>query len=264
MKKLSAVFLCACLALSLLTSCGGSSGASEQGQTAETGILNVAIISGDDRFAGYVDGTLTGIEIELANGMARTMGVTPQLTVIEDVNEFFTGVSNGRFDIGFGRIPETDPRNSGLTVSRTYGRGSVFIVAPKFEYMNGLEQISGAKVGLSFSVEPLADRIRGIEQVERESFTDMEGLSAAVMSGAVRAALVNEREAMSLISDNLQAQELYASPTETYVAIMPANSKLKGAVDEAISQYYNALIGLDQGSGAEEEEQGEQEEQKEQ
>ena len=242
MKKILSVLLCALLSGALITGCGGSKQAASQ--TVAPGVLNVVILDGKDRYATSDGTNVTGIEADLAGSVAETLGLNLQVTPVEDSDAFFAGLSNGQYDLGFGRIPETDLRNPSMTVSRSYGRGSVYILTPRYDYMTSLNQMTIGKVGISLSVEPLADRVSGIDAVERESFTDLNALSAAVLSGDIGAALVNEREAVSLISEDLQAQELYGSPTESYVAVMPPSSGLKNTVDNVIGAYYNALIGI--------------------
>ena len=254
MKRFLSVLMCALLSGALLTACGrgGSSGSP---QTITPGVLNVVILDGKDRYATS-DGTgVSGIEADLAGSVAETLGLNLQVTPVEDMDTFFSGISNGQYDLGFGRIPETDLRNASMTVSRTYGRGSIYLVTPRYDYMTSLNQMTIGKVGVSMSVEPIADRVSGIEAVEREGFTDTGSLSAAILSGDIGAALVNEREAVSLISEDLQAQELYGSPTESYVAIMPPSSGLKSTVDSVIGEYYNRLIGIG-GTGENTEESG--------
>ncbi len=241
-KKILKTLIAAALSAAMLTGCGGS--ADKKPVTVTEGILSVAFVDGEDRYTSSVSGAPEGIEADIARRAADSLGVSLQCTMADDLTMLFTGLQNGQYDLIFGRIPDTNPMLAGMSVSRSYGRGSLYLVTQKYDYMNSLTELSSGTVGVSVSAEALASKVPGLDALTRESYPNTETLAEAVRNGTVTVALVNEREAVEMISDNLQAQELFGGPVESYVAVMPASSPLADAVNGAIGSYYNDLIGI--------------------
>lgn len=236
MRKPITLLFTLVLAASLLTACGGGK-KEEVPATSEPGILKVAVVNGNDRFTQNISGAPDGIEAEIAKRVADAGGYAVQFTMTENEEAMINGVANGEYDLGFGRIPDTDTRISGLTVSAGYGRGGLFLVTPKNNYMDCLTLMQTGTLGISVKAEPLKDEVDGAEEIATQSYLNIAEMGPDIVSGTILAGLVNEREALSLISDEVQAQELINSPKETYVALMPAGSPLVDSVNSVIGQY---------------------------
>lgn len=234
-KKSIQVILGLTLAAMLLAGCGSKK--EETGATANPGILRVGIVNGGDRYANSISGAPVGIEPDIANLVADTGGYAIQFSVQDDTDALIAGLRNGEYDLVFGRIPQTDQRIVGLPTSNSYGKGGFFLLTPRYNYMDCLTAMQGGTLGISTQTDPLKDEVEGIDGIVKETYPSLEQLGKEVASGELLAGLVSEREAVALIDDSLQAQELLNSPKEEYVAVMPEGSKLKDTVNEAINQY---------------------------
>ena len=234
MKKIIPILLCVVLML-LFTGCGGKKESLEE--TAEPGILKVGIVDGNDRFTSNASGAPVGIEADIAKIAAEKGGYTLQFMFCDNTEAVLKGVFNGDYDIGFGRIAETDKRTEGLGLSKGYGKGGLFLVTSRNNYMDCLTPMQSGTLGISVMAEPLKDEVDGIDSTVTETYSNTEKLRNDIASGAIPAGLVNEREAVSMINGSVQAQELIDSPKENYVAVMKKDSALISRVNEAITEY---------------------------
>ena len=234
MKKYVLLLLSAALVFSM-TACGKKSG--EVPATATPGVLKVGIVDGNDRFASNAAGAPVGIEADVAKLTAREANCTLQYEFCDNTNDLMEGLQNGQFDIGFGRVAETDKRTDDFTLSSGYGKGGLFLVTPKNNYMDCIGIMQTGTLGVSVLVEPLKDQVEGAGDIESRTYSNISELRDDIASGTILAGLVCEREAVGMINSSVQAQELINSPRENYVALMPKGSSLKSAVDAAIGEY---------------------------
>jgi ABC-type amino acid transport substrate-binding protein len=218
-----------------LASCGG--GNADVPGTAEEGILKVGIVNGNDRFARDESGVPVGMEADIARITAENGGYALQLSVLDSEQALFSGIMNGEYDLCFGRIADTDQRIASLTASSSYGKGGLFLVTPKYNYMDCLTELQNGTIGYTAQAAGLLDEVDGIQTAVTSAYADLKLIGGDISSGTILAALVSEREAVSLVSNTVQAQELINSPKENYVALMPQGSPLKEEVNKAISQY---------------------------
>ena len=234
MKKIIPILLCTAVTL-LFTGCGG--GKKEAQTTAEPGILKVGIVDGNDRFTSNASGAPVGIEAEIAKIVAEKGSYTLQFMFCDNSEALIKGVFNGEYDLGFGRIAETDKRTEGLGLSRGYAKGGLFLVTPRNNYMDCLTPMQSGTLGISVLADPLKDQVKGMDGTVSETYSNLEKLKSDIASGKIPAGLVNEREAVSMIDGSVQAQELIDSPKENYVAVMKKDSALISRVNEAITEY---------------------------
>lgn len=236
MKRSLILVLSAAAVISALTGCGKEK-AEEVPATSEPGILKVAIVDGNDRYASNVSGAPVGIEADIAKIVADTGGYTAQLSLVGSEDAMLSGVMNGDYDLGFGRITDTDERLEVMSISNSYGKGGLYLVTPKYNYMDCLTLMQTGTLGVSTQAAPLRDEIEGGADLIKENYSSIPQMAADITSGTLLAGLVSEREAVSMINDKIQAQELINSPKENYVAVMPKNSPLVTTVNNAIGQY---------------------------
>ena len=111
----------------------------------------------------------------------------------------------------------------------------------KYDYTDSLSLLRSGSIGVMGSVKPISDQIPGISSFSVNDYTDIEALSRDVASGTIAIGVCGEREALSIISDDIQVQEMVKGPSEYYVAALKNDSKLKTAVNSAISAYFDSL-----------------------
>ena len=232
------------LAALFLSGCGGKK--ADIPATSEEGILKVGIVDGKDRFGKNEAGAPVGIEAELAKKIAAKGGYALQLTMAESSDDLLAGMLEGRYDLGFGRISDTDQRIGNLSVSIPYGKGCLYLATPKRNYMNCLTSVHTGTLGISVRAEDIKDSVKGIDGIVSQPYTDISLMSQDIANGNILAGLVTEREALSMIGDKVQAQELLDSPRESYVALLPGGSPLIDTVNGVIGEFRLEQAGVSQ------------------
>lgn len=234
-NKLLQIIALTILTAALISGCGGKK--ADVPATSEEGILKVGIVDGHDRFAKNEAGAPVGIEADLAKRISEEGGYAIQLSMVESSDVLLTGMLNGEYDLGFGRITDKDQRIGDMTLSIPYGKGSLYVATPKRNYMNCLSSMISGTLGVSTQAENIKDEVKGIDSIVNQPYTDVSQLAGDIANGSVLAGLVTEREAISMISDNVQAQELVDSPKESYVALVPKDSPLINTVNGVINDF---------------------------
>ncbi len=233
MKRI--ILLTAALCL-MLTGCG-----SKEAEEPESTVLNVGILEGNDRYSYTDGGEILGIEANLAKETAVLLEKELKLNTVTAEEELFSGLQDGSFDLIFGRISENNEALKSFTASDRYGKSGIYLLTKKYDYTDSLTLPNTGMIGVSSSVESVADQVPGIGNFSVSGYTDMEKLSRDITSGTLAIGLCNEREAFAAVSDMLQTQEVLKGPYEYYVAAFKDNSDLKDAVNSAISAYYDRL-----------------------
>ncbi len=228
------------MVLYMLMGCGGQ----EKEATVMEGLLRVGFFDGGDRFTSNESGIPRGIEADIAEKVVEDTGLSKQFKIYKNMEELYGALRNSELDIIFARIPETEGGLSEFQVSDAYGSGSLFLVTPRYNYMNDLSLIRGGQVGVTANVEPIADRVQGADSVALDNYDALTDLVEDVAAGNLDAGIVNEREAVKLLTVNkVQVQELFRSPRESYVAALQKNSSFTDAVNTAIYSFMAEKIG---------------------
>jgi membrane-bound lytic murein transglycosylase MltF len=240
MKKL--VLLTVASAL-LMTGCGQKN---EKIAKTDT-VLNVAVLSGDDKYAYSSEGDLKGIEPKLAKLVAETANLELNLITADNEEKLYSGVKDGSLDLAFGRLSETRDELKNFTVSRSYGKSGIYFLTKKYDYTDSLALYQAGNIGVMNTVKPQIDEIAGIDKFTVDDYTVGGDLGRDIISGEIDIGLVNEREALSTIknSEDFQVQEVLNGPMEYYVAIMKNDEEFKKTVDSAIAAYYDSMLNKD-------------------
>ena len=134
-----------------------------------------------------------------------------------------------------------NPLIGSLPVSDSYGQSGLYFLTGRYDYTDSLALMGGKSVGIYSMVGTTANAIPFIDGVANKEYNDLGLLAQDVLQGNIDLAVVDERSAVSLISDGLQAQEILNGPVERYVAVFSGRSGHISAVDQAISAYYDEL-----------------------
>ncbi len=239
LKRMLVSCLCLALSLSFFAGCGSKS--SEVESAVADGVLQVGILLGDDRFAALEEGVYVGVEPELMNRLAESLGVGVTFCEYDSAANLFLALEEGSIDVAIGRIPLASEYAERYLTSSEYGRGGIYLLTQKYDYTDTLAGFADETVGISVNITSLSrSDIPYLSSVNTESFS---GLSQAVKdleSGTYSAVLVNEREALSALglSADIQAQELLDGPKEGYGAFLAqGQTDLKNSLNTVISTY---------------------------
>lgn len=206
----------------------------------DKGIINVGVIDGGDRFLTKSDGSYLGIEIDIAKEVAGEV----KFTEAKSQKELIEMLADNKIDIAAGRFIENVEYNKDLTASRNYGKGGYFLLTKEGIYLDNLGSMEGENVATSENVK-MVQEIADSEKVTLKSFENIKMIPEEIREGRIRAAILTEREAISLLNteEGIQAQEMSSSPREAYVYLIHKNhTKLLEKVNEKIENYLDKQV----------------------
>lgn len=225
----------------LLTSCSFFSEEKEVTEDPiDKGKINVGIIDGGDRFLTKSDGSYLGVEIDIAKEVAGDV----KFTEVKSQKELIDMLANNEIDIAAGRFVENIEYNKDLTASRNYGKGGYFLLTKEGIYLDNLGSMEGENVATSENVKMVGE-IADSEKVTLKSFENIKMIPEEIREGRIRAAILTEREAISLLNteEGIQAQEMSSSPREAYVYLVHKDhTKLLEMVNEKIEDYLDKQV----------------------
>lgn len=237
-----------------LTGCfGGGKEASGQEPGVADGVLNVGIIDGQDIYGAGTEAGFTGIEPELMERFARELGAGIEYTEAADLDELLGMTETGQVDVAVGRIALRDEYSQTCVASASYGKGGLYLVTRENDFTDTLAGFPEEQVGISEGISSaVKSDIPYLEQVVQTEYSDLTAAVRDMEEGLIQAVLCTEREAISLLGEGVQAQELRKGPGEAYAALLPAGQEANGALLNAvISQYLDEKAQGLEGAGAE-------------
>lgn len=134
----------------------------------------------------FFDGTrLTGFEIELAEGIARKMGLRIEWKTL-GFDGLLTGLAQDRWDLVIAGHAVTDERARSVTFTRPHFCGGGIIVSTKAPFASGQDLVGktiAVQTGTTFLDE--AQKLKGVKEVK--NFPQDTGARAALLGGRVDA-----------------------------------------------------------------------------
>ena len=254
-RKWMAIWTAAAAAALCMAGCSGGGEKKETVSAVADGVLTVGIVNGGDIFASKEGDTYSGIEPMLVNALGDALDVTVEYVEVSGTQELLQLLDAGTVDAAVGRIAENDAYSQRYLSTRNYGKKGLYLVTRRNDYTVSLAGFSQMNVGITQAVPSnLRVEIPGLEDVNVSEYPDTAGIPAGLAEEVIAAAVCTEREALGLLSEDVQVQELLGGPREAYVVLFPlGQEELAGYMNQVISQY------LDEQAQAGEEEAQEEE-----
>lgn len=244
MKKRSLIIAAGLIAAALCGCSGKKEQAPEPVGLVKEGVLTVAIIDGEDGYARTQEDGFVGAEPYLAELFAKEQGLTTVYTQASSQDELLDLIDAGQADMALGRISRSFEGSESYALSRTYGKGGLYLVTRTGNYADTLVGFSGETVGFSDLVTAnLSTQIPLMDTVTPVSFSEIGTAAETLKKGDYAALICTEREAFSVLADEgVQVQELLNSPRESYCGVFPAgNTEMAGQFGAAITEYQDSL-----------------------
>ena len=178
-------------------------------------------------------GRLVGFEVELADAIARELGVRAEF-VQQDWSTLVQALERGTFDVAMNGLEVTPARAATVGLSRPYFVFSVQLVVRRGdERMHGLDDLEGMRVGTlasSLSWDLLQDTGAVVVPYEGEPYAD---LADGRLDGVLLDDIIASR--YGLVRDDLM---LAADVAEGHYAIAtrPEEEELRAAIDAALDR----------------------------
>ena len=173
------------------------------------------------------NGTIVGLDADIANAIASDLGVKAQLTSISfEGLDSGTGLSAGQCDIALAGIGVTDERKSKMEFTTVYFDDNLAILVPKGSSITSAADLKGVAVGAqqATSGETYAKE-NGAEVIQYE---DTSLMFSALKTGQVKAVAANLSvisEALTNDPDSFKIAYQDSENTEQIAAAVSSNNK---------------------------------------
>ena len=149
MKKITAILMILCMALSL-AACGGSSGSSAGASftTVNKGKLTMSTNAAFPPYEMTTDsGEFEGIDVEIAGAIAKELGLELQIDDM-DFDAALTAAQNGKSDIVMAGVTVTDERLKVMNFSNSYSTGVQVIIIPEGSDIASVDDLATHMIGV--------------------------------------------------------------------------------------------------------------------
>ena len=193
----------------------------------KSGVLSVCTNTPYKPFEYEENGTVVGLDADIANAIASDRGVKAQLTSISfEGLDSGTGLSTGQCDIALAGIGVTDERKSKLEFTTVYFDDNLAILVPKGSSITSAADLKGVAVGAqqATSGETYAKE-NGAEVIQYE---DTSLMFSALKTGQVKAVAANlsvVSEALTNDPDSFKIAYQDSENTEEIAAAVSSNNK---------------------------------------
>ncbi|MDR2766382.1 MAG: ABC transporter substrate-binding protein [Holosporaceae bacterium] len=209
----------------------------EESKNASSEVIKFATCADYPPFEYYKDGALTGLDIELAELLAKKLG---KRAVFEDMafGSILVSLQDDLVDVAISAVEPSEEKAKICDFSRTYCRAGVALVYRKGATATSLSQLSHSKVahqnGSSCHIKLLKENAPDAELVVMDKMnTAIEALKA----GHVDYVLLDEVPAREFCKKNEQlACTVEANLSAGYVIMLKRGSAMKAKLDKALDE----------------------------
>ena len=193
----------------------------------KSGVLSVCTNTPYKPFEYEENGTIVGLDADIANAIASDLGVKAQLTSISfEGLDSGTGLSTGQCDIALAGIGVTDERKSKMEFTTVYFDDNLAILVPKGSSITSAADLKGVAVGAqqATSGETYAKE-NGAEVIQYE---DTSLMFSALKTGQVKAVAANlsvVSEALTNDPNSFKIAYQDSENTEQIAAAVSSNNK---------------------------------------
>ena len=261
MKKFLTLILALALTASL-AACGSSNAPATSGSasgsaagsgdasltTAVDGVLSMATEATFPPYEYYDGNTIVGIDVEIAQAIADTLGLELQVTDIA-FDSIIPGVQTGKYDIGLAGMTVTDERLEQVNFTDSYATGIQVVIVKEGGkvtsvddlFAEGANNVVGTQTGTTGFIYATSD-IQDAGLGEVKSFAKTTDAVEALKNGQVDCVILDNQPAQALVAAN-EGAGLSILDTEYAVEdYAAAVSKDNAALTDAINGALKDLI----------------------
>lgn len=208
-------------------SSNSNSNSNSEVKLVKSGTLSVCTNTPYKPFEYEENGTIVGLDADIANAIASDLGVKAQLTSISfEGLDSGTGLSTGQCDIALAGIGVTDERKSKMEFTTVYFDDNLVILVPKGSSIASAADLKGVAVGAqqATSGETYA-KANGAQVIQYE---DTSLMFSALKTGQVKAVAANlsvVSEALTNDPNSFKIAYQDSKNTEEIAAAVSSNNK---------------------------------------
>lgn len=227
MLKKRLVCLFAVIVVSMGLGGCGKKAANTETDIEASGEFRVAVLINDAPYSSLdtATGTYTGSDIELAEQVAKELGV-PLKTVPVEANKLVETVESGAAHAAIGRIVNEASIQHRMSVSIPYAVSNLYVVTQKGRYASTLGSLKEKNVGVSTRIsDTIGITINGVEKISLLKYQDLAKVEGDLIAGNIYAYLCYRNEALEMIKKpTMQAEVVNNLESEQYVMVINKNN----------------------------------------
>lgn len=182
-------------------------------------------------------GQLTGFEVELAEAIAKELGVKPEFSTAE-WSGLLAGLQANKYDVVLNQVSVSDQRRKVFDFSQTYTYSSPQLVIREDEtrHFGSLEDLVGLKLGVGQGTN-FAEQARAIEGIQVQTYPGAPEYLQDLVAKRIDAALNDSLlipYAIKQAKLPLKAGAPVGEPTEMAIPFRKKNPKLEKALNDAL------------------------------
>ncbi|WP_433511561.1 transporter substrate-binding domain-containing protein [Nonomuraea sp. CA-143628] len=225
--------------VSALVGCGSSQAHGDLLQRVKAaGVIRVAQTQANPPWNFLENGKPAGYDVDVANELAKRLGIAKVEFVASNFQSFIAGVQAGRFDAVIAGQTITDEREKQVDFSRPYEVNGISIfVANTNTSINGAADLPGKKVAVTAGTTQAAFAKKSIPGADIKTYDNATLGLTEVGSGRADAALVSRFQGAFLAQKNRLAVKPAGPLLESEVngiSFANGSTSFKQAVDKAL------------------------------
>lgn len=258
LKKIISIALASVMVLSL-GACGEAKTENDTTKAAAEGAETKKLIMATNAtFEPYEyygdDGKITGIDVEIAELLAKELGMEFEIEDME-FDAIVPAVASGKADIGLAGMTVTDERKQSVNFTDTYTTARQVIIVQEDSEIKGPDDLEGKKIGVQLGTTGDIYVSDEVKDAKLERYTKGFEAVQALSQGKIDAVVIDNEPAKAFVSqqkgtkilDEEYTNEEYAiavakENTELTEQLNTALAKLKseGKIGEVINKYIKA------------------------
>ncbi len=229
LKKIALFAMCLTLVLGCLCACGSN----EADDTLTMG-TNAAFPPYE-----FVDdnGTIVGIDAEIADAVAKKMGKTLEIKDME-FDSLLTAVESGAIDFALAGMTVTDERLLSVNFSDTYAKGVQVIIVKEDSAIKTVDDLAGKKIGVQTGTTGDIYCTDEFGQENVKQYNNGALAVAALNNAQVDCVVIDNEPAKSFVAANtgLKILETAYAEEDYAAAIAKENTELLEAFNNALAE----------------------------
>jgi len=237
MSKLFRILALALVAVMLVSSLAGCSKKLDVDTIKSEGKIVMATSSGFPPFEYIAGGACVGVDVDIANEIAKDLGVTLEVQDM-DFDSIIGAVKSGKVAMGVAGLSITEDRLQNVDFSIEYVNSKLFIIVKADNTdITGADSLTGKSIGVQTGTtsDTFASGVEGAEVMRYKTFLEA---ATAVSTGKVNCMIVDEltaKEILAANSDLKQLEEPFAD--ENYaIAVQKGNESLLAAINATLQR----------------------------
>ncbi|GGJ94250.1 transporter substrate-binding domain-containing protein [Pseudomonas matsuisoli] len=221
----------------LLSLCAGMAHAEALDDINARGTLRVGLEGTYPPFNYREGGQLVGFEVELAEALAKEMGVKAAFTTAE-WSGLLAGLQGNKYDVVMNQVSVSDKRRKVFDFSQTYTYSSPQLIVREDEtrHFSSFEDLVGLKLGVGQGTN-FAEQARAVKGIHVQTYPGAPEYLQDLVAKRIDAALNDSLlipYAIKQAKLPLKAGEPVGAPTEMAIPFQKNNPKLEKAINDAL------------------------------